>query len=101
MRNLACGCRLLVLGVLALVASPIPHGEDRGVKIGDVKIGIQTESYEKLTLPLSAWVLLAGGCAHLVLGHEKLRGGAIPQARTCRAPIEGPGLESGVPAITQ
>ena len=64
MRNLTyVGVWLLVLGVLALVV-PIPHGEDHGVKIGDTKIGIQTESNEKLPSAVGV-VLLAGGCARL------------------------------------
>jgi hypothetical protein len=44
--------------VLAFVV-PIPHREDHGVKIGDTKIGIQTESSEKLPSVVGV-VLLAG-----------------------------------------
>ncbi len=64
MRNLAyVGVLLLVLGVLAFVV-PIPHREDHGVKIGDTKIGVQTESSEKLP-PAVGIVLMAGGCPRL------------------------------------
>jgi uncharacterized membrane protein HdeD (DUF308 family) len=70
MKNLAfVGVLLLVLGVLSLVV-PIPHREDHGVKIGDTKIGVQTESSEKLP-PAVGVVLLAGGVLALVLGSRK------------------------------
>lgn len=71
MKNLAfVGVLLLVLGVLSLVI-PIPHREDHGVKIGDTKIGVQTESSEKLP-PAVGVVLLAGGVLTLVLGSRKI-----------------------------
>ena len=70
MKNLTyVGVLLLVLGVLAFVV-PIPHREDHGVKIGDTKIGIQTESSEKLPSAVGV-VLLAGGVLALVLGLRK------------------------------
>ncbi len=70
MKNLTyVGVLLLVLGVLAFVV-PIPHREDHGVKIGDTKIGIQTESSEKLP-PAVGVVLLAGGVLALVVGLRK------------------------------
>jgi hypothetical protein len=52
--------------VLAFVV-PIRHREDHGVKIGDTKIGIQTESSEKLPSAVGV-VLLAGGVLALVVG---------------------------------
>jgi len=70
MKNLVfVGVLLLVLGVLSLVV-PIPHREDHGVRIGDTKIGVQTESSERLP-PAVAVVLLAGGVLALVLGLRK------------------------------
>lgn len=63
------GVVLLLLGLLALVV-PIPHHEDHSVKIGDAKIGVQTESSEKLP-PAVGIVLLAGGVLALVLGSRK------------------------------
>ncbi len=41
------GIILLVVGLLAFVV-PIPHKEDHGVKIGDAKIGVQTEHSDRL-----------------------------------------------------
>lgn len=63
------GVLMLVLGILALVL-PIPHSEKHGVKFGDAKISVQTESSEKLP-PAAGIVLLAGGVVALVLGLRK------------------------------
>ena len=63
------GVLLLVLGLLAFVV-PIPHQENHGVKIGDTKIGVQTESSEKLP-PAVGVVLFAGGVLALVFGSRK------------------------------
>jgi hypothetical protein len=60
------GIVLLMLGVLALVV-PIPRRESRGVKIDNTKIGIQTETREKLP-PAVGIVLLAGGRRGFVSG---------------------------------
>ena len=70
MKNLAfVGILLLVLGVLSFVV-PIPHRESHSVKIGDAKIGVQTESSEKLPVAVGI-VLLAGGVLTLVFGSRK------------------------------
>jgi hypothetical protein len=63
------GVLLLLLGLGALVV-PIPQREDHSVKIGDTKIGVQTEHREKLP-PAVGIVLLAGGVLSLVLGSRK------------------------------
>jgi hypothetical protein len=63
------GVLLLVLGILSFVV-PIPSREDHSVKIGDAKIGVQTESSQKLP-PAVGIVLLAGGVVALVLGLRK------------------------------
>lgn len=63
------GVLLLVLGLGALVV-PIPQREDHSVKIGDTKIGVQTEHREKLP-PAVGIVLLAGGVLAIVLGSRK------------------------------
>ena len=70
MKNLAfVGVLLLVPGLLSFFL-PIPHRENHGLKIGDTKIGVQTESREKLP-PAVGIVLLAGGALALVLGSRK------------------------------
>ncbi len=65
----ATGVLLLVLGLLAFVV-PLPHRESHDLKIGDTKIGVQTESREKLP-PAVGVVLVAGGVLALVLGSRK------------------------------
>jgi len=63
------GAVLVLLGVLSFVV-PIPHSEDHGVKIGDTKIGVQTQSSEKI--PVYASITLIGvGVLALVLGSRK------------------------------
>jgi len=64
------GVLLLVLGLLAFVV-PVPHSEDHGVKIGDAKIGVQTEHSEKLP-PAVGIVLLVGGVVALAVGARKV-----------------------------
>jgi len=63
------GVLLLVLGMFSFVV-PVPRKENHGVKIGDTKIGVQTENSEKLPPAVGA-VLLAGGVLALVLGSRK------------------------------
>ena len=63
------GLVLLLLGTLSFVV-PIPRHENHGVKIGDTKIGVQTEESEKLP-PAVGVVLLSGGAVALVLGSRK------------------------------
>jgi hypothetical protein len=63
------GVLLLILGLLAFVV-PIPQREDHAVKMGNTRIGVQTETREKLP-PAVGIVLLAGGVLALVLGSRK------------------------------
>ena len=63
------GVVLLVLGLLSFIV-PVPHSEDHSVKIGDAKIGVQTQSSEKLP-PAVGIVLVAGGVLALVVGSRK------------------------------
>ena len=63
------GALLLVLGLLAFVV-PISRREEHRVKIGDAKIGVQTQNSQKLP-PAVGIVLVAGGVLALVLGSRK------------------------------
>ena len=63
------GIVLLLLGVVAFVV-PVPHQEDHSIKIGDAKLGIQTEDRQTLP-PAVGIVLIAGGALALVLGSRK------------------------------
>lgn len=60
------GALLLILGLLSFVV-PVPHQEKHGVKIGDAKLSVQTESSEKLP-PAVGIVLVAGGVVALIVG---------------------------------
>jgi hypothetical protein len=63
------GAVLVLLGVLSFVI-PIPHREDHGIKIGDAKIGVQTQSSEKVP-PAASIALIGAGVLALVLGSRK------------------------------
>lgn len=63
------GVLLLVLGVLAFLV-PLPQKEEHSMKIGDAKIGIQTESKQKLP-PAVGVVLVVAGVAVIALGARK------------------------------
>jgi hypothetical protein len=63
------GVLLLVLGFLSLIV-PVPRRERHGIKVGDAKFSIQTESTEKLPSAVGI-VLLGGGVVALILGLSK------------------------------
>jgi uncharacterized membrane protein len=63
------GIILLALGLLSFVV-PVPHSENHGVKIGDTKIGVQTQHSEKLP-PAVGIILLVGGVIALTAGTRK------------------------------
>jgi len=63
------GVLLLLLGVLSFVV-PVPHSEKHGVKFGDAKISVETQSSDKLP-PAVGVVLIAGGVVALILGLRK------------------------------
>jgi len=67
MRNAALlGVLLLVLGLFSFLV-PIPHRENHGVKVGDAKIGVETQRSERLP-PAVGVVLIAGGVLALIVG---------------------------------
>jgi hypothetical protein len=63
------GLLLLVLGLLSFVV-PVPHSEDHSLRVGNAKIGVETQSSEKLPPAVGA-VLIAGGVLALVLGSRR------------------------------
>jgi hypothetical protein len=63
------GVLLLILGVLSFIV-PVPQREEHSMKIGDAKIGIQTENKQKLP-PAVGVVLVVAGVAVLALGARK------------------------------
>jgi uncharacterized protein YjeT (DUF2065 family) len=60
------GVVLVLLGVLSFVV-PVPHREEHSLKIGDAKIGVQTQDNQKLP-PAVGIVLVVAGVGILVLG---------------------------------
>ena len=64
------GIVLLLLGALSFVV-PIPHTEDHGIKIGDAKIGIQTQDSERIPQVVSV-LLVLGGVVVLAVGFKKV-----------------------------
>lgn len=70
MKNLMLGgVVLLIVGILSFVV-PVPHREDHGIKIGNAKIGVQTESSQRLP-PVVGGVLLAGGVLLIAMGSKE------------------------------
>lgn len=63
---LLAGLVLAVLGIASLIV-PIPHSETHGIKAGDVNIGVQTTSSERVS-PIVSAVLIAGGIALAIAG---------------------------------
>lgn len=63
------GVLLLVLGALSFVV-PVPHRNHHGMRIGDARIGVETEHRDMLP-PAAGIVLLAGGVLALVVGLRK------------------------------
>lgn len=63
---LLAGLVLAVLGIASLIV-PIPHSETHGIKAGDMNIGVQTTSSERVS-PMVSAVLIAGGIALAIAG---------------------------------
>lgn len=63
------GAVLVILGVLSFVV-PISHTENHDVKIGDTKIGVQTQNREKVPTPASA-TLIGVGILAMIVGSRK------------------------------
>ena len=63
------GVLLVVLGILSFVV-PLPHQEKHGIKVGDAKFSVQTDSSEKLPSSVGI-ILIGGGVVALILGLRK------------------------------
>jgi hypothetical protein len=63
---LLAGLLVVVLGIASLVV-PIPRTETHGIKAGDMNIGVQTSSSERVS-PIVSAVLIAGGIALAIAG---------------------------------
>ena len=63
------GLLLLVAGLVLLLV-PIPHTERHGVKAGDVSLGVETRSQEKVS-PVVCGVMIAAGAGLMVVGRSK------------------------------
>jgi hypothetical protein len=63
---LLAGLILAVLGIASLIV-PVPHSETHGIKAGDLNIGVQTSSSERVS-PIVSAVLIAGGIALAIAG---------------------------------
>jgi hypothetical protein len=68
---LMAGLVLAVLGIASLIV-PIPHSETHGIKAGDMNIGVQTTSSERVS-PIVSAVLIAGGIALAIAGARSAR----------------------------
>lgn len=51
---------LAVIVGIALLFVPIPHTEKHGVKAGDLSLGVETRTQEKLSPAVSGVIVLAG-----------------------------------------
>jgi hypothetical protein len=56
---LATGLVVLGLGVLSFFV-PVPHREDHSVTVGDLRLGVQTQSSERVPPTVSVVLLLVG-----------------------------------------
>ncbi len=68
---LVVGVVLIVLGVLSLFVG-LPHQHSSGIQIGDAKIGVQTQTSERIPLPASIAIIL-GGVVLAAVGGRSLR----------------------------
>lgn len=62
------GLLLLVLGIASLLV-PIPNNEQGGIRVGDVSIGVETNTSEKVSPIISAAMILGG--AGLMIAAKK------------------------------
>jgi uncharacterized protein YjeT (DUF2065 family) len=63
------GAVVLIMGIVTLFV-PIPQRERHGITVGDVSLGVVTQSDEKVPVALSA-VMILGGLGAMVLGRRR------------------------------
>jgi hypothetical protein len=63
------GLVVLILGILSFFV-PYPKTEDHGIKVGDAKIGVQTQHSEHVA-PVVSIVLVAVGAGLMIAGGRK------------------------------
>jgi hypothetical protein len=63
------GAAVLIMGILSLFV-PIPQRERHGITVGDLSLGVVTQSDEKVPAALSA-VMILGGLGALALGGRR------------------------------
>ena len=56
---LIVGILLIVLGILSLFVG-IPHQHSSGLQVGSAKIGVQTQTSERIPLPASIAIIIGG-----------------------------------------
>ena len=65
----AVGLVLVILGIASLFV-PIPQKERHGVEIGEVSLGVETTSREKVS-PIVSGVLVLAGAGMMIAGSRK------------------------------
>ncbi len=63
------GLAVLILGLLSL-AVPIPRTGGGSVKVGDVSLGVKTQTDEKVS-PIISAVMILGGAGIMIAGKSK------------------------------
>ena len=63
------GLVVLILGLASLIV-PIPQRDREAIKIGDLSIGVETQSEDKISPALSA-VMILGGLSAIAAGKSK------------------------------
>ena len=66
---LVVGLILIVLGVLSLFIG-IPHQHSSGIQVGGAKVGVQTQTSDRIPLPASIVIIAVGGVLAFVGGRS-------------------------------
>ncbi|MBZ5568339.1 MAG: hypothetical protein LAN64_10880 [Acidobacteriia bacterium] len=68
---LVIGILMIVLGVVSLLVG-VPQRQSSGIKIGGARIGVQTQTSERIPLPASI-ALIMGGVVLAAVGGRSAR----------------------------